>query len=84
MNDENVMQTEENLTEDQWWVILYSIITDYPVQEWNKFADDLIYTNRFSSSHKVVDVIKAHAKKSAATIKKGKSFIGQGYTIMIH
>lgn len=64
------MPTEEELTQDQWWLILFSLITDLPAQEWNKFANDLIYKDRFSSSHKAISIIKSYAKKCAAIIKK--------------
>ena len=58
MNDEGLKQTTEELSEDQLWVLLLSLIYDIPVKEWNEFAFDLIYKDRFSSSHKVIEVIK--------------------------
>ena len=72
MNDENLTSSTEELTQDQWWLILWSFLTDIPEKEWNEYAHDLIYKDRFSSSHKVVDVIKAFSGKCTATIKKGQ------------
>lgn len=71
MNEENLVTTEE-LTQDQWWLILWSLLTDIPEKEWNDFAHDLIYKDRFSSPHKVVEVIKEFSPKCTATIKKGQ------------
>jgi len=72
MNEENLIPTTEELTQDQWLLILYSLFTDIPEKEWNEFAHDLIYKDRFSSSHKVVNVIKGFSGKCTATIKKGQ------------
>ena len=72
MNEENIASTTEELTQDQWWLILWSLLTDIPEKEWNEFAHDLIYKDRFSSSHKVVGVIKDFSEKCTATIKKGQ------------
>jgi len=72
MNEENLIATTEELTQDQWLLILYSLFTDIPEKEWNEFAHDLIYKDRFSSSHKVVNVIKGFSGKCTATIKKGQ------------
>ncbi len=33
--------TTEDLSEEQWWLILLSLVTDVPVKEWNEFAYDL-------------------------------------------
>lgn len=72
MNEESIASTTEELTQDQWWLILWSLLTDVPEKEWNEFAHDLIYKDRFSSSHKVVGVIKDFSEKCTATIKKGQ------------
>ena len=64
--------TKDNLSEDQWWLILWSLLTDVPIKEWNEFVYDLVYNNRFSSSHKVVDVIKGFSARCTITIKKGQ------------
>ena len=74
MTDETFMQTTEELTQDQWWLILWSFLTDIPEKEWNEFTHNLIYKDRFSSSHKVVDVIKSFAEKCTVEIKKGQVF----------
>lgn len=72
MYDENLITTTEELSRDQWWLILWSLIADVPVKEWNEFAHDLIYKDCFSSSHKVIEVIQSFSGKCTATIKKGQ------------
>lgn len=72
MSEEDVRNNEEDLTEDQWMLMLWSIITDLPVREWDEFEHDLIYKDRFSSSHKVVEVIKKMSEKCTMTINKGQ------------
>lgn len=72
MTDETFMQTTEELTQDQWWLILWSFLTDIPENEWNEFTHDLIYKDRFSSSRKVVDVIKSFSEKCTVKIEKGQ------------
>ena len=62
----------EEFSQDQWQLVLFSLLYDLPVKEWNEFVHDLIYKNRFSSSHKVVDIIKAYAGKCEKVIKKGR------------
>ncbi len=71
MNDDQFKASEE-LNQEQWWLILFSLVMDVPVKEWNEFASNLIYKNRFSSSHKVVDVIKGSAEKCTTTIGRGQ------------
>ena len=72
MNDETFAPTTEKLTQDKWWLILWLLLAGIPEQEWGKFAHDLIYKDRFSSSHKVVDVIKGFSEKCTVKIKKGQ------------
>ena len=72
MNEENFASAADELTQDQWWLILWSFLTDVPEKEWNEFVHDLIYKDRFSSSHKVVDVINNFSEKCTVTIKKGQ------------
>ena len=72
MNDETFTPTTEKLTQDKWWLILWLLLAGIPEQEWGKFAHDLIYKDRFSSSHKVVDVIKGFSEKCTVKIKKGQ------------
>ena len=43
MNDENLTPITGELTQDQWLLILRSLLTDIPEKEWNEFAHDLIY-----------------------------------------
>lgn len=72
MKDEKLTLTSNELSQDEWWLLLFSLITDLPEEEWNNFVHDLIYKNRFSSSHKVVNVIKSFSEKCTDTIKQGQ------------
>ena len=72
MKDVTSEKAFEEWTQDEWFLILWSFMNDLPVKEWNEFVNELIYKNRFASSHKVVDVIKDYAKRCTATIKKGQ------------
>ena len=71
MDDESLLTTED-ISQDQWWLMLWSLMTDIPANEWNEFTYDLIYKNRFSSSHKVIDVIKDFSERRTIIIKKGQ------------
>ena len=71
MSAENNMSNTEELTDEQFWLILFSLATDFPENEWNEFSHDLIYKDRFSSSHKVVEAIQFYAERCTTTIKKG-------------
>ena len=73
MDEEDVRNNEDNLTEDQWFLALWSVIKDLPVREWDEYEHDLIYKDRFSSSHKVVEVIENMSEKCKITIKKGQN-----------
>ena len=73
MNNEYSIQNTEDYSQDQGWLILLSLITDIPEKEWNDYANDLIYKNRFLSTHKVIDVIKGVSEKCTETIIKGKT-----------
>ena len=60
----------EDMPQEFWELILFSFLADMPTNEWNEFSNDLIYKNRFSSSHKMVDVIDRCADKCKHTIEK--------------
>ena len=72
MNNEKYIENGKELTEEECLLMLWSFITDIPENEWNEFAHDIIYKNRFSSSHKVIDVIKSFSQRCTTTIKKGQ------------
>ncbi len=71
MNNDGNKSISDKFTQEQWMLMLFSFVTDLPIKEWNEFSHDLIYKNRFSSSHKVVYVIRNFAEKCANTIPKG-------------
>ena len=68
----NLDSITEDMSKEQWQLILWSLLTDLPVQEWNEFVHDLVYKNRFSSSHKVIGVINGFSRRCTSTIKKGQ------------
>ena len=68
MNNEK--QIQEEMPQDEWWLMLWSLMTDLPEKEWNEFSNDLIYKDRFFSSHKVVDIIKAYAETCTSIINR--------------
>lgn len=74
MKDENLTLNTEELSQDQWFLILLSFMTDFPEKDWNEFFHDLVYKNRFSSSHKVIDIIKDFSERCTTTIKKDQIF----------
>lgn len=63
-------------TDDQWWVLLYLALenskkVDEQVQQ---FENDLIYKNRFSSKHAVVEEIHKHKDEATIIIPPGKTY----------
>ena len=72
--DNNYRVDVENDDKPEWFwkLMLWGLINDVPIKEWDEFAHDLIYKNRFSSSHKVVDVIKNYAEKREKRIRKAE------------
>jgi len=61
----------EEMPQEFWELILFAFLVDMPINEWNEFSNDLIYKNRFSSSHKIVDIIDRCADKCKHIIGKG-------------
>lgn len=63
-------------TDDQWWVLLLLLLessktVDEQVQQ---FENDLIYKNRFSSKHAVVEEIHKHEDEAIIIIPPGKTY----------
>ena len=74
MKDGNLTPITEELSQEQWLIMLFSLMTDFPEKDWNEFVHDLVYKNRFSSSHKVTDIIKDFSERCTTTIKKDQIF----------
>lgn len=72
MSEERTINEEPQKSQEFWLMMLFSLLTDTPKIEWDKFEHDLKYVNRFSSSHEVVDTIKNNAEKSKRIIKQGQ------------
>ena len=68
---ENNETKKEDIPEEYWTILLWGLIYDVPINEWDEFAHDIVYKNRFNSSHKVVDVVKKFADKSERIINAG-------------
>ncbi len=47
-----------NLSDEDWLILLVSLVNDSMDREWGKYAKDLIYKNRFSSSNKVINAVE--------------------------
>jgi len=65
-----------SITDDQWWVLLLLLLessknVDEQVQQ---FENDLIYKNRFSSKHAVVEEIHKHKDEATIIIHPGKTY----------
>ena len=74
MTDESSTYTIEDLSQEQYKMILWSFFNDIPEKEWNNFVYDLTYKNRFASSHKVIDVITRFSGNCTVTIPKEQDF----------
>lgn len=54
-----------------WWLLLCGLAQDSVENDWKDFVDQLYYTNRFSSSHKIVKLIRAISEHVTLTIPAG-------------
>ena len=68
-NDENTSKSEN---QDLWWYLLLGLLQDDLQNRWNEFTEQLKYTNRFSSSHEIVKLIKDLRKQVTYILPKGK------------
>ena len=72
MEEERILtDVTDNWTDEDWIMLLWTFMTDFPENEWNEFVHDLIYKNRFSVSSKVVDSIVEYAEKCERVIPQG-------------
>lgn len=64
------MDTVEN---DQfiWSLILFFFFTGVPEHAWNEFSQQLQHENRFSSSHRIVELIQKSKDEVAISISEG-------------
>lgn len=63
--------TDENKDDKIWWFLLAGLLQDATEDKWNDFVYQLMYKNRFSSSHEVVDLIRNIGETVSKTIPKG-------------
>lgn len=63
--------TDENKDDKIWWFLLAGLLQDATEDKWNDFVSQLMYKNRFSSSHEVIDLIRNIGRTVSKTIPKG-------------
>lgn len=69
---DNSYSKTEGMTDQIWNMILLSFLYDCPIRDWDEFANDLIFKNRFSSTHKIVEVVQSYADEMTIVIDKGQ------------
>ena len=66
------MDIKNNDKDQDGWLMILALLYDIPFKEWDEFKSELIYKNRFTVSHKVVDVIQRFAANQTKMIDKGQ------------
>ena len=70
--DKETIKDSENINSDEWkFLLLMMLIEDIKQKnsQWKSFEDELIYKNRFSVKHAVIDEIH-ECQENAVTIRK--------------
>lgn len=70
--DKETINDSENINSDEWKFLLLMMLTEDIKQknsQWKSFEDELIYKNRFSVKHAVIDEIH-ECQANAVTIRK--------------
>ena len=59
MAEDNIQQqnSEESKNDKIWWYLLLGLLQDSTESKWTEYAKQLMYSNRFSSSHEVIDLL---------------------------
>ena len=73
--DDILKNQSENINENEWTFLLLMMLMEDIKQrnsQWNSFENELIYNNRFSSQHPIIDELKN--KKETSYGKEGKSW----------
>lgn len=70
--DKETIKNSENINSDEWKFLLLMMLMEDIKQknsQWKSFEDELIYKNRFSVKHAVIDEIH-ECQANAVTIRK--------------
>lgn len=71
--DKETINDSENINSDEWKFFLLMMLMEDIKQknsQWKSFEDELIYKNRFSVKHAVIDEIHVSSKCSNNTQKR--------------
>lgn len=73
MAEDNIQQQnpEENKNDKIWWYLLLGLLQDSTESKWLEYTKQLMYSNRFSSSHEVIDLVCSVGDIVSKTITKG-------------
>jgi hypothetical protein len=76
MEEFNMDEFNNLSTDDQWLVLLLLVLESSKIVEnqVQQFENDLIYKNRFSSKHAVVDAVHKHEKDATILVQPGKTY----------
>lgn len=71
--DDNIKNDFENINSDEWkFILMYMFLEDVKLRNsrWKNFEDELIFKNRFTVKHEVIDEIHNCENKAAKIMKK--------------
>lgn len=75
-NNEEKLQNDTSISDNEnqelWWLLLFGLLQDDLQNRWNEFTEQLMYDDRFSSSHEIVKLIKDLGKQVTSILPKGK------------
>ena len=76
MEEFNIDEFNNLCTDDQWlFLLLLALESSKNVEnQVQQFENDLIYKNRFSSKHAVVDAIHKHEEDATIIVQPGKTY----------
>ena len=72
--DKDIMTEFENINSDEWKFLLLAMLMEDIKQrnsQWKNFEDELIYKNRFTVKHAIMDEIHDCKESAIKTIRKG-------------
>ena len=60
MAEDNIQHqnSEESKNDKIWWYLLLGLLQDSTESKWLEYTKQLMYSNRFSSSHEVIDLLR--------------------------
>ena len=75
--DDMLKNQSENINENEWTFLLLMMLMEDIKQrnsQWNSFENELIYNNRFSSQHPIVDELKKRCNQATRIIPQNTVF----------